>query len=84
MDQLYVKAATADKSFTLKRFHSRGRGRAGKIMKPRTHLCITVAERAPEAPKAPKVLKGKKATQAATQAAKQPVQPTTAATEVSA
>lgn len=45
VDALYVKEAIAGKSFTLKRFHTRGRGRSSRILKPRTHLKITVAER---------------------------------------
>jgi large subunit ribosomal protein L22 len=45
VDDLYVKTAFADKSFVLKRFRARARGRAAKILKPRSHLTVVVAER---------------------------------------
>lgn len=51
VDQLYVKDARADKSFTLKRWRARARGRVGKILKPRSHLTVVVAEQAKEQPK---------------------------------
>ena len=44
IDNLYVKAAFADKSFTIKRFRARARGRVGKILKPRCHITLVVAE----------------------------------------
>lgn len=45
VDNLYVKAAFADKSFTIKRFRARARGRVGKILKPRCHITLVVAEK---------------------------------------
>ena len=52
VDSLYIKEAVAGKSFTLKRWSPRARGRVGKIMKPRTHISITVEERAEQAAEA--------------------------------
>ena len=45
VDNLYVKTAFADKSFVMKRFRARARGRVGKILKPRCHMTIVVAEK---------------------------------------
>lgn len=45
VDNLYVKAAYADKSFVMKRFRARARGRVGKILKPRCHITLVVAEK---------------------------------------
>lgn len=45
VDNLYVKAAHADKSFVMKRWRCRARGRMGKILKPRSHITIVVAEK---------------------------------------
>ena len=44
VDKLYVKEATVGRAFTLKRFHARGRGRSGKILKPFSHLTIVVRQ----------------------------------------
>lgn len=51
VDNLYVKTAYADKSFVMKRFRARARGRAAKILKPRSHLTVVVAERPEQATK---------------------------------
>lgn len=48
VDDLIVKNAVADKSIVLKRFRARARGRAAKILKPRCHMTIVVAEQAKE------------------------------------
>lgn len=65
VDKLVVKEAKADKSYTLKRFSPRARGRAAKILKPRCHLTIVVAEEsAPKIEK--KAPKAKPATAKAT------------------
>jgi large subunit ribosomal protein L22 len=48
VDNLIVKNAVADKSIVLKRFRARARGRAAKILKPRCHMTIVVAEQANE------------------------------------
>lgn len=48
VDDLIVKKAYADKSFVLKRFRARARGRAAKIMKPRCHMTIVVGEKVAE------------------------------------
>ena len=36
--------ATIGKGLVIKRFHARGRGRAGKILKPFSHLTIVVRQ----------------------------------------
>ena len=53
VDKLFVKFAHADKSIVLKRWRARARGRVAKILKPRCHMTIVVAEKAPQ-PKATK------------------------------
>ena len=45
VDRLYVSEATVGKSFVMKRFRARARGRAGKIMKPWSRLTVVVRER---------------------------------------
>lgn len=45
VDRLYVKEAYVGKSFVLKRFRPRARGRVGKIQKPFSNLTIVVRER---------------------------------------
>ncbi len=45
VDRLYVAEATAGKSFVMKRFRARARGRAGKIVKPWSRLTVVVRER---------------------------------------
>ncbi len=45
VDRLYVKEAYVGKSFTLKRFRARARGRGSQILKPFSHLTIVVRER---------------------------------------
>ena len=58
VDRLFVKEATVGRSFVLKRFHTRGRGRSAGIEKPYSNLTIVVAERDADAPKkAKKVVK---------------------------
>ena len=44
VDALVVAEAYVDKSIVMKRFHSRGRGRASRIEKPFSHLTIVVRE----------------------------------------
>lgn len=44
VDNLVVSGAFADKSIVLKRWRARARGRVGKILKPRCHMTIVVAE----------------------------------------
>ncbi|MFT7434118.1 MAG: large subunit ribosomal protein L22 [Alphaproteobacteria bacterium] len=51
VDNLYIKATMADKSFQMKRWRCRARGRMGKILKPRCHLTIVVAEKVKVEPK---------------------------------
>lgn len=46
VDDLVVAEAFSDKSVTMKRFRARARGRAAKILKPRCHITIIVAEKA--------------------------------------
>lgn len=47
VDDLIVAQAFVGKGLVIKRFHARGRGRSGRIMKPFSHLTIVV--RQPEA-----------------------------------
>jgi large subunit ribosomal protein L22 len=44
IDELVVAQAHVGKGLVIKRFHARGRGRAGKIMKPFSHLTIVVRQ----------------------------------------
>jgi large subunit ribosomal protein L22 len=45
VDRLYVAEATVGKSFVIKRFRARARGRAGRIVKPFSNLTVVVRER---------------------------------------
>ena len=45
VDQLIVAQATVGKSFAMKRFRARARGRGSRIIKPVSNLTIVVAER---------------------------------------
>ncbi len=45
VDRLYVAEATVGRSFAMKRFHARGRGRSAQITKPFSNLTIIVRER---------------------------------------
>ena len=44
VDALVVKEAWVGKSFVMKRFHTRGRGRSAQILKPYSHLTIVVRQ----------------------------------------
>src|SRR5215470_13478982 len=44
VDDLIVARAHVGKGLVIKRFHARGRGRAGKILKPFSHLTIVVRQ----------------------------------------
>jgi large subunit ribosomal protein L22 len=44
IDDLIVTQAHVGKGLVIKRFHPRGRGRAGKILKPFSHLTIVVRQ----------------------------------------
>src|SRR6266851_8426385 len=44
VDDLVVAEAHVGKGLVIKRFHARGRGRAGKILKPFSHLTIVVRQ----------------------------------------
>ena len=48
VDQLVVFEATVGKTFTIKRFRARARGRGTRILKPVSNLTIVVAEREDE------------------------------------
>src|SRR5215475_10905139 len=48
VDDLIVAEAHVGKALVLKRFHPRGRGRMGKILKPFSHLTIVVRQVAQE------------------------------------
>jgi large subunit ribosomal protein L22 len=45
VDRLYVAEATVGRSFVMKRFHARARGRAGRIEKPFSNITLIVRER---------------------------------------
>ncbi|MEE8500262.1 MAG: 50S ribosomal protein L22 [Kiloniellales bacterium] len=45
VDRLYVAEATVGKSFVIKRFRPRARGRVGRIVKPFSNLTVVVRER---------------------------------------
>lgn len=45
VDNLYVSKVLVGKSFTMKRFRARARGRGAKILKPFSRLTIEVEER---------------------------------------
>jgi large subunit ribosomal protein L22 len=45
VDRLFVKEAYVGKSFKMKRFRPRARGRVGRIEKPFSHLTLVVRER---------------------------------------
>ena len=45
IDKLIVSEVLVGKSFVMKRFRARARGRAGKIMKPYSNLTVFVSER---------------------------------------
>ena len=44
VDDLVVAQAHVGKGLVMKRFHARGRGRSGKILKPFSHLTIIVRQ----------------------------------------
>ena len=44
VDDLVVAQAHVSKGLVIKRFHARGRGRSGKILKPFSHLTIVVRQ----------------------------------------
>ena len=45
VDRLYVSEASVGKSFVMKRFRARARGRSARIMKPWSRLTLVVRER---------------------------------------
>jgi large subunit ribosomal protein L22 len=49
VDALVVTEASVGKAFTLKRFHTRGRGKSTRILKPFSRVRIVVREQAEEA-----------------------------------
>ena len=52
VDSLVVAEASVGKSITMKRFHTRGRGKSTRILKPFSRLRIVVRETADEAEEA--------------------------------
>ena len=48
VDRLFVAEATVGRTFVIKRFHARGRGRVGRVEKPFSNLTVIVRERAEE------------------------------------
>jgi large subunit ribosomal protein L22 len=49
VDSLVVAEASVGKSFTMKRFHARGRGKSTRILKPFSRVRIVVREQTEEA-----------------------------------
>ncbi len=45
VDRLYVAEATVGRSFVMKRFHARARGRGARILKPWSNVTVVVRER---------------------------------------
>jgi large subunit ribosomal protein L22 len=45
VDRLYVVEATVGRSFVMKRFRARARGRVGRLLKPWSRLTLVVRER---------------------------------------
>ena len=45
VDRLYVKEVSVGKTFSIKRFHARARGRASRVEKPFSNLTVVVRER---------------------------------------
>jgi large subunit ribosomal protein L22 len=45
VDRLYIAEASVGKSFVMKRWKARARGRVGKIMKPWSRITVIVRER---------------------------------------
>ena len=45
VDRLYVAEASVGKSFVMRRFRARARGRVGRLLKPWSRLTIIVRER---------------------------------------
>lgn len=48
VDRLFVEEAYVGKSIVMKRFHTRARGRAGRITKPFSNLYLILSERREE------------------------------------
>jgi large subunit ribosomal protein L22 len=48
VDSLYVKEAYVGKNIVMKRFHTRGRGKSSRIIKPYANLTLIVRERGEE------------------------------------
>jgi large subunit ribosomal protein L22 len=71
VDKLYVAEASVGRSFVMKRFHARGRGRSAGIEKPFSNLTVVVRERQNVEKKSAKGKSGGKT------AAKQPAEATT-------
>ncbi|MGE0754794.1 MAG: 50S ribosomal protein L22 [Alphaproteobacteria bacterium] len=71
VDALYVKEAYVGKNMVMKRFHTRGRGRSAKILKPYSNLTLIVKERA-EGEEKPKAKAPKKKAAAKTEAKAKP------------
>ena len=44
LDSLYVKEAWVGKSFVMKRFRARARGRGARVVKPFSHLTVVVRQ----------------------------------------
>ncbi|MFL1780801.1 50S ribosomal protein L22 [Candidatus Hepatincolaceae symbiont of Richtersius coronifer] len=45
VDKLYVKLSSVGKAIVMKRFHARAKGRGVRIIKPFSHLFITLSEK---------------------------------------
>jgi len=49
VDRLFIAEATVGKSFVMKRWRPRARGRAARVVKPFSNITILLRERAEEA-----------------------------------
>ena len=68
VDKLVVARAFADKSIVMKRYSARARGRGARILKPRCHITVVVAEKAAEAKPAKAAKKAEPVNQEKTEA----------------
>jgi len=69
IDSLIVAEAFVGKNLIMKRFHARGRGRSGKIVKPFSMITVVVREKAEDAEADKKAAKKAKSPKAAKETA---------------
>ena len=69
VNELVVAEAYVGKNLIMKRFHARGRGRSGKIVKPFSKITVVVREKAEDAEADKKAAKKAKSPKAAKETA---------------